>query len=167
MVEFRAGGASRAVRHRFAGVEHEPAGEVGFVLELLEVVPVAAAKDFPVDVPHVIASHVFPVLGKFGRESLQAAAMSSGHRSLEPAPRLESQSTETGLECRVDQVVGFRHGRVGERLSVTVHWSAPRKIRATAGWSIGSPTGVSWSSQSITSSGETRSDSALKLVMIL
>jgi hypothetical protein len=49
--------------------------EVGFLLELLDVVPVAAREDLPVDRREVVAADVLPVLGEFHAEALVRAAM--------------------------------------------------------------------------------------------
>ena len=69
------GHRARPVRHRSADVEHEMAIEIGLLLELLDVVPIAACVHLPVDRRQIVARHVLPVLRELDAEAFEGAAM--------------------------------------------------------------------------------------------
>src|SRR5690349_21697840 len=50
--------------HRAAAIQHEVTTQVGFRFELLEVKPVGAGEDAPIQAPDVVTRHVVSVFGK-------------------------------------------------------------------------------------------------------
>ena len=63
------------VRHRRAHIQQQMAFEVGFLFELLDVVPIASRVDLPVERRQIVARHVLPVLRKLDAESFVWTAM--------------------------------------------------------------------------------------------
>src|SRR5207247_10997416 len=51
-----------AVGHAPGNIDHERATEVGLFLVLLDVEPVLAGPDLPIDVPQVVAGDIFAML---------------------------------------------------------------------------------------------------------
>src|SRR5206468_2914970 len=62
-----------------------------FLLVLLDVIPIRAAKDFPIEVPRVIPVCVFPMLGKLDRKTAVGRLMLAGHITLDDIPRVQPQ----------------------------------------------------------------------------
>ena len=80
-----------AILHGLAAIEEEVGDEVRLLLVLLDVVAVAAAEDFPVEMPGVVAGDVFAMLRKLDGESAEGGAVRAGHVALDDAARLEPE----------------------------------------------------------------------------
>src|SRR6266700_1009267 len=80
-----------AVLHRFAAVEQEVSGVVGFLFVLLDVVTVGAAEDIPVQVARVVAVGVFAVLGELDRKAPIGRFVLAGHVTLDDEARVEAK----------------------------------------------------------------------------
>ena len=117
--------------------------EVGLFLEFLDVVPVAARVDLPVERGQIVAGEVLPVLGELDAEAFVGTAVEPGQEPLRPpsapsAPCVPSRAMTAG--------------------------SRNLSSRAVEGAGIGyiplCGTGTASSSRSTIVSGVTRSDSA-------
>ena len=97
----------RAVLHRLAGVNDEPRDEVGLLLVLLEVEPLGAAVDLPVDVLDVVAGGVLAVLRELDREPVPRAPVPPGEVALDELPRLQFEAVDAGENRRIRE---RRHG---------------------------------------------------------
>ena len=74
------------VAHAFAGIQEQMADQVGFVLELLQIILVGPAEDFPIEIAKVVAGGVLAVLGELDREAVEGAAVDARHVSLDDRP---------------------------------------------------------------------------------
>ena len=86
-------------------------GEVRFFLELLDEDAVAAAVDFPIDVPQVVAGSVLAVLGEFGGEAVIGAAMCSGDGSFDGAASAQRQPFQLAERSRIEIRQVLSHSR--------------------------------------------------------
>ena len=84
----------RAVSHRLAGIDQEPGDEVRLLLVLLQVEPLGAAEDLPVDVLDVVAGRVLAVLGELDGEAVPRTAMAAGQVPLHDLPGFELQAVD-------------------------------------------------------------------------
>ena len=78
-----------AIRHRGADVEQQVALEVGLLLELLDVVPIGARVDLPVERRQIVAGQVLPVLGELDAEAL-VTDCGAARRETPPPPSAPS-----------------------------------------------------------------------------
>ena len=78
--------------------------EVGLLLELLHVVPIAARVDLPVDGREVVAGDVLPVFGELDAEALERAAMQAREEAFDDRPRLELERTEPRHDRGVEEL---------------------------------------------------------------
>ena len=74
---------ARAILHGLTAVEHEVGDVVGFLLVLLQVIPVRAPQHFPVEMPGVVAGHVFAVLGEFNAKPVEGRFVFADHVALD------------------------------------------------------------------------------------
>ena len=93
----------RPVAHRAADVEHQVAVEVRLLLELLDVVAIAARVDLPVDGGDVVAGNVLAVLGELDAEALERAAVQAGQQPFDDGPRLQLERAEARHDRRVEK----------------------------------------------------------------
>ena len=86
--------------------------EVGLLLELLDVVPIAARVDLPVDRREIVAGDVLPVLGELDAESLERTAVQPGQKAFDDGPRLELERAEARDDRRIEEwpLARGRHG---------------------------------------------------------
>ena len=80
--------------HRLGRVEEDRRREVGLLFVFLDVEPVAAAVDLPVDVLGVVAGHVLAVLGELDREAVVGAGVHARDVALDQEPGLEVEPLE-------------------------------------------------------------------------
>src|SRR5205085_4053522 len=66
-----------AVAHGPTQIDQQVAAEVGFVLETLDVIAVAAGEELPVKVARVVAGGVLAILAELDGETMVRAAMKS------------------------------------------------------------------------------------------
>ena len=116
--------------------------EVGLFLELLDVVPIAARVDLPVERRQIVAGQVLPVLGELDAESLVRAAMQPGEKAFHHRPRLQLHRPQPRHDGGVEKAQVARGGGSG-------HGYIPLRGAGTAS-----------SSRSTIVSDVTRSDSA-------
>ena len=83
-----------AIRHRGAHVEQQVALEVGFFLELLDVVAVGARVDLPVERGQVVAGQVLPVLGELDAEAFVGTAVQAREEPFHHRTRLQLHRPE-------------------------------------------------------------------------
>ena len=69
--------------HRAAHVQHRHRAEIGLLFVLLDVQPVVAAQDLPVDVAELVARLVHPMLGEFHGEATAGRAVQPGEEALD------------------------------------------------------------------------------------
>ena len=124
-------------------IEQQMALEVGLLLEPLDVMPVAARVDLPVDGGQIVARQVLPVLGELDAEPLVRTAMQPRHESLDHRPRLQLHRPQP----RKDR----RDRETGGRAVVEAHAMAYIPLRGR---------GTASSSRSTSLSAVMRSDSA-------
>jgi len=79
----RFGPAKRAVIHRAAVVHEQVAAEVGFVLEFLDVVTVAAREEPPVEIARIVTGRILAILGELDGEPVIRTAMNAMPESLD------------------------------------------------------------------------------------
>ena len=77
--------------------------EIGLLLELLDVVAIAARVDLPVDRGEIVARHVLAILGELDAEALERAAVQTGEEALDDRARLELERAETRDDRRVQK----------------------------------------------------------------
>jgi hypothetical protein len=87
--------------HALASVEQEITNQIGLLLVLLQVVLVGLAKDFPIDIPEIVAGDIFPVLGKLNGKAMIRTAMCPGHKSFDDDACPEFQSIELSQHSRI------------------------------------------------------------------
>jgi hypothetical protein len=95
--------------HRRAGVEEDLATQVGVILELLDVILVGAAPDFPINVTQAVPLGVGPVSGKLAAVAEEGTAVQAVEEPLHDRPREERQVVNRGQSARV-YVKGRSHG---------------------------------------------------------
>ena len=78
--------------------------EVGLLLELLDVVAIAARVDLPVDGREVVAGDVLAVLGELDAEALERAAMQAREEAFDDRPRLELERAEARHDRGVEEL---------------------------------------------------------------
>ena len=89
---------------RFAAdVDQDVAVEVRLFLELLDVVPVAAREDLPVDGGQVVAVDVLPVLREFDAEAFEGAAMKPGEKAFDDRARLQLERAQARHDRGVEK----------------------------------------------------------------
>ena len=96
--------AARAVAHRAADVEQEVAIEVRLLLELLDVVAIAARVDLPVDRRRSSPGMVLPVLGELDAEALERAAVQARQEPFDDRPRLQLERAEARDDRRIEKL---------------------------------------------------------------
>ena len=105
-------GIAVAVAHRLADVEHEVADEVRLHLVLLDEVLIASVEDPPIDVPWVVARHVFTVAGELHREAGERRLVLARERPHHQAAWLDRTighaAQGVGVEVAGDDALG--HG---------------------------------------------------------
>ena len=116
--------------------------EVGLFLVLLDVVPIAARVDFPVERRQIVAGQVLPVLGELDAEALVRAAVEPGEEPFHHRPRLQLHGAQPRDDGRIQEPQVARGGGRG-------HGYIPLCGSGTAS-----------SNRSTIESGVTRSDSA-------
>ena len=94
------------VAHALAGVQQQVADQVRLFLELLQVVLVGPAEDFPVEVAQVVAGRVLAMLGELDREAVEGAAMHARDVALDDPPRAQRQALQPGEHLRIEIVAG-------------------------------------------------------------
>ena len=87
--------------------------EVGLFLVLLDVVPVAARVDLPVERRQIVAGQVLPVLGELDAEALVGAAMQPGQESFDHRPRLQLHGAQPRDDGRIQEPQLARGGGHG------------------------------------------------------
>ncbi len=111
-----------AVLHGAGTIEEQVAAEVGFVLELLDVMAVGPGEDPPVEMARVIAGCVLAILGELDGEAVVRAAMEAGPETLDDGAGAEFEAAD-GHER-----LGMDEGSAGGKLDgAVVH------VRAGAG----------------------------------
>ena len=98
------GDAARAVRHRPADVDHQVAGEVGLLLEFLDVVPIASRVHLPVDGGEIVAGDVLPVFGKLDAEALERTAVEARQEPFDDRAGLELERAQARDDGRVEEL---------------------------------------------------------------
>jgi len=83
------GDAAGAEGHGGAGVEEEPAPEVGFVLVFFDEMAVGAGEDAPVEVAQVVAGSVLAVFGELGGKAGERTAVEAGADAFHDEARAE------------------------------------------------------------------------------
>ena len=104
-------GARAAIAHRPADVEQQVAVEVGLLLELLDVVAVAARVDLPVERRQIVAGQVLAVLGELDAEALERAAVQARQEALDDRPRLQLERAEPRDDRGIEKPQVARRGR--------------------------------------------------------
>ena len=115
---------ARPVRHRPADVDQQVTVEVGFLLELLDVVPIAAREDLPVDRREIVAADVLAVLGELDAEALERAAVEARQEAFDDRLRLELERAEARDDGGVEKLPRALAGIATSRSS------APARRRA-------------------------------------
>ena len=92
------------------------AREVGFFLVLLEIELVGFAEHFPIDVAHVVAGHVFAVLGELDAEAVVRAAMHAGNVPFDNMPGTQLQTVELSQRLRIEILLEVFHAGFYEYL---------------------------------------------------
>ena len=77
--------------------------EIGLLFELLDVVPIAAREDLPVDRREVVAGDVLPVFGELDAEALERTAVKAGEKPLDDRARLQLERPEARDNRRVEE----------------------------------------------------------------
>jgi hypothetical protein len=100
---FDLGVLQRAVAHGATQVDQEVAAEVGFFLEALDVVPVGAGVEAPVEVAGVVAGDVLAVLAEFDGEAVVGAAVEAGKEALDDDAGAELEALDPHEGLRVNE----------------------------------------------------------------
>ena len=116
--------------------------EVGLFLVLLDVVPIAARVDLPVERGEIVAGQVLPVLGELDAETFVGAAVQPGEEPFHHRARFQLHGPQPRDDGRIQEPQVARGGGRG-------HGYIPLCGNGTAS-----------SSRSTIVSGVTRSDSA-------
>ena len=83
-----------AVGHRAGGVEQHRGAQVGLLDVLLDVEPVRAGEDAPVEVARIVARRVGAVLGELDREPLVRALVAARDKALHGAARQQFEAPD-------------------------------------------------------------------------
>ena len=104
-----------AIRHRGAHVEQQVAFEVGFLLELLDVVAIGARVDFPVERGQVVARQVLPVFRELDAEPFVGTAVQPREEPFHHRTRLQLHRPEPPDDGGVEKadIAAGRGGRHG------------------------------------------------------
>ena len=94
------------VAHALAGVQQQVADQVGLVLELLQIVFVGPAEDFPIEIAEIVAGGILAMLGELDRKAVERAAMDARHIALDDPPCAERQPLQPGKHLRIEQSLG-------------------------------------------------------------
>ena len=115
-----------AVGHRCADVEQQVAFDVGLLLELLHVVPIAARVDFPVERGQIVAWEVLAVLGELDAEAFVGLRCSPDEvlrrRSAPSSSIVPSRAITAGSRNRSSRAPGL----VGIGLQPALRQARPR-----------------------------------------
>lgn len=122
-----------AVLHGTGTIEEQVATEVGFVLELLDVMAVGPGEDPPVEMARIIAGGVLAILGELDGEAVVRAAMEAGPESLDDGAGAEFEAAD-GHER-----LGMDEGGAGGKLDgAVVHVRAGAGTVSRRRWTIDS-----------------------------
>ena len=77
--------------------------EVGLLLELLDVVPIASRVDLPVERGQIVAGQVLPILREFHAESLVWTPMQSREKAFHHRTRLQFHGRQPCDDGRVEE----------------------------------------------------------------
>ena len=80
--------------HRGRGIDDEMHAQAGFLLELLDVVALAAAEDLPIEMPQAVALDVVAVIAELDAGTFQHAGMPARAPALRRPARAEHEVVE-------------------------------------------------------------------------
>jgi len=86
--------AGVAVVHRGGGIDHQLQPQAGFLLELLDEIPLTAPENLPIQMPQAVTLDVIPVVAELDTRTLQHARMPAGAPALGRPPRPEHEVVE-------------------------------------------------------------------------
>ena len=145
------GDRAAAVIHRAGHVEQQVQVGVGVGLEFLDVEPVGAREQAPVDAAHVVAGHVGAVLGEIDRHAEHRRAVQAADEAVDHAARDQFEVVDPGQHRRIDE-------------AFTRYLARDFSLLSTSAPYIPEPgSGTVSSRRSISASVVTFSDSAWKL----
>ncbi len=78
--------------------------EVGFLLALLDVVPIAASEDLPVDQGRIVTVNVLAVFRELHAEPLEGTAMKAGEKAFDDRARLQLEGAQPREDRRVEEL---------------------------------------------------------------
>ena len=91
--------------HRAAHVDDQMTVEVGLGVVLLDIEPVVASVELPVQVPQVVAGQILPMRGEFDRKPDVRAAVQPVEKALDDRARDQLEVLEVGQEQGIDVFV--------------------------------------------------------------
>jgi hypothetical protein len=80
--------------HRGRGIKDEMHAQAGFLLELLDVVALAAAEDLPIEMPQAVALDIVAVVSELDARALVHAGMPARTTALRRPARAENEVVE-------------------------------------------------------------------------
>jgi len=89
------------VSHRCGSVQQDVAGEVRLLFELLHIVAVALAEDFPVDVLDVVAGRILAVLGELHGKSAERTSVETQYETLYNGLRQKLHVVDVGENIEI------------------------------------------------------------------
>ena len=110
-----------AILHAVGGVHQHRAAKIRILLELLDVKPVLAGPDLPVNMTQVVSHHVLAVLEELNRLAKIGTAVHPGKESFHDVPRPQIQAADAFNRLRMQKSFG-----IGHRWSVRLPWSGCR-----------------------------------------
>src|SRR5262249_45543138 len=95
--------------HRAAGVDDHRRLQVDFLVELLDVVPVALADNSPVNQSQFVPRAVSTVLGKLESSAALNRAVLAGEQTVDDGSRQDVEMSDPVEYFRVEQLISFFH----------------------------------------------------------